>query len=62
MASASVLDWTSVSGKVYQVWSTTNLLVPLITLGSVITSFDSITSYTSNPAGPAQFYRVQLLP
>ena len=62
MANASVLDWTSVSGKVYQVWSTTNLLVPFITLGSVITAIDSTTSYTNNPTGPAQYYRVQLLP
>jgi hypothetical protein len=62
MANASVLDWTSFSGKVYQVWSTTNLLVPLITLGSVITAAGSTTSYTSNPTGSAQYYRVQLLP
>jgi Alpha amylase, catalytic domain len=62
MANASVLDWTSVSGKVYQVWFTTNLLIPFITLGSVITATDSITSYTSNPTGLARYYRVQLLP
>ena len=62
MDNASVVDWTSVSGKVYQVWFTTNLLVPFITLGSVITATDSTTSYTSNPTGLARYYRVQLLP
>jgi len=62
MTNASVLNWTSVSGKVYQVWSTTNLLVPFMTLGSVITAADSTISYTNNPTGSAQYYRVQLLP
>ena len=62
MANASVLDWTSVSGKVYQVWSTTNLLVPFIALGSVITAADSTTSYTNNATGSGRYYRVQLLP
>ena len=62
MTKPSVLDWTSVSSKVYQVWSTTNLLIPFVTLGGVITASDSITSYTSNPTGSAQYYRVQLLP
>jgi glycosidase len=62
MANTSVLGWTSISGKVYQVWSTTNLLVPFIALGSVITAAGSTTSYTSNPTGSAQYYRVQLLP
>jgi hypothetical protein len=62
MANSSVLNWTSLSGMVYQVWSTTNLAMPFTTLGNVITASESTTSCTNNPTNSAQYYRVQLLP
>jgi glycosidase len=62
MDNSSVLSWTSVSGMVYQVWSTTNLALPFTTLGNVITASDSTTSCTNNPTNSAQYYRAQLLP
>lgn len=62
MANSSVLSWSSVSGMVYQVWSTTNLATPFAALGNVITASDSMTSCTNSPTNSAQYYRVQLLP
>jgi hypothetical protein len=62
MTNPSVLDWTSVSGMVYQVWSTTDLSVPFAALGNVITASESTTSCTNNPTNSAEYYRVQLLP
>jgi len=62
MDNSSGLSWTSVSGMVYQVWSTTNLALPFTTLGNVITAMDLTTSCTNNPTNSAQYYRVQLLP
>jgi hypothetical protein len=62
MDNSSVLSWTSVSGMVYQVWSTTNLSTPFSALGSVITASESTTSSTNSPTNSAQYYRVQLLP
>ena len=62
MANSSVLSWTSVSGMVYQVWSTTNLTMPFAAFGNVITAFDLTTSCINKPTNPAQYYRVQLVP
>jgi hypothetical protein len=62
MVNSSVLSWNSVSGMVYQVWSTTNPAIPFNALGNVITASDATTSCTNNPTNSAQYYRVQLLP
>ncbi len=62
MANSSVLSWSSVSGMVYQVWSTTNLSMPFTALGGVITASDSTTRCTNNLTNSAQYRRVQLLP
>jgi hypothetical protein len=58
----SVLSWTSVSGLTYQVWSTTNLVTPFSSIGSVITASEPTTQSTNNFADPVRFYRVQLVP
>ena len=47
MEGDSVLNWTSVSGKTYQVWSTTNLGIPFTTIGGVITAFGPTTQSTN---------------
>ena len=57
-----VLNWSSVSGKVYQVWSTTNLALPFATFSGMITAGDVTASYTNSPTNAARFYRVQLFP
>ena len=62
MGSDSILNWTSVSGKVYQVWSTTNLSLAFSPFSGTVTASDFTTSYTNNPSGPTRFYRVGLSP
>jgi hypothetical protein len=53
---------SSVSGKVYQAWSTTNLSVPFTVFGgSVAASAPSLT-VTNNPTGAARHYKIQLFP
>jgi hypothetical protein len=62
MQSSSVLQWTSVSGKFYQVWYTTNLNTPFLPLGSLITAFGPLTQNTNYATDAARFYRVQVFP
>ena len=62
MQGNSVLSWTSVSGLTYQVWSTTNLGTPFVTIGGVITAFGTTTQSTNSFSDPVRFYRVQVFP
>jgi glycosidase len=62
MQGSSVLKWTSVSGKTYQVWSTTNLGIPFTTIGGVITASGPTTQSINNFADSVRFYRVQIFP
>jgi len=62
MQDSSVLSWTSVSGKNYQVWSTTDLGIPFTNIGGVITATGSTTQSTNTFPDPVRFYRVQVFP
>jgi glycosidase len=62
MEGDSVLSWTSISGKTYQVWSTTNLGIPFTTIGGIITAFGPTTQSTNTMSDSVRFYRVQLFP
>jgi glycosidase len=62
MDGSSVLQWSSVSGKTYQVWSTTNLSIPFTPLGGVITASGPTTQSTNNSSDSVRFYRVQIFP
>ncbi len=62
MQDSSVLGWTSVSGKNYQVWSTTDLGIPFTNIGGVITATGSTTQSTNTFPDPVRFYRVQVFP
>jgi hypothetical protein len=62
MEDGSVLSWTSVSGKNYQVWSTTDLGIPFTNLGGVITATGPTTRSTNTFPDPLRFYRVQVFP
>ena len=57
-----VLSWTSVSGKTYQVWSTTNLGIPFTPIGGVITASGPTTQSTNNSSDSTRFYRIQVFP
>ncbi len=62
MQDSNVLSWTSVSGKNYQVWSTTDLGIPFTNIGGVITATGPTTQSTNNFPEPLRFYRVQVFP
>jgi hypothetical protein len=62
MESRSVLDWTSISGKTYQVWSTTNLNIPFMPIGGTIIASGPMTQTTNNLPDAVRFYRVQVFP
>ncbi len=57
-----VLNWTSVSNKAYQVWSTTNLGIPFTTIGGVIMASGPTTQITNTLPDSVRFYRVQVFP
>jgi hypothetical protein len=58
----NVLNWTSVAGKAYQVWSTTNLGIPFTTIGGVITASGPTSQVTNTLPDSVRFYRVQVFP
>lgn len=62
MASANLLNWSSVSGQIYQVWSTTNLAVPFTAFGNALTASVATTSYAINPTNAARYFKIQLIP
>lgn len=62
MRDSSVIKWTSVPGKSYQLWSTTNLGRPFAPVGGVITAWGAVTQGTNASVDPVRFFRVQVFP
>jgi hypothetical protein len=62
MQGNSVLSWTSIPGKTYQLWTTTNLGIPFAPLGAIITASGSTTQSTNTSVDSVRFYRVQFFP
>ena len=62
MAAENLLNWGSVSGKTYQVWSTTNLTVPFSVFGGVVTATAPALTFTNNPTNAARYFKIQLIP
>lgn len=62
MQGNTVLDWTSVSGMSYQIWTTTNLEMPFAPVGGVVTASGATTQNTNSSPSPVRFYRVQIFP
>ena len=62
MPSSTLLNWSSVSGEVYQVWSTTNLVLPFTPFGNVITAATTSVSCPTSPTNAARYFKVQLIP
>jgi len=58
-----VISWSSVPGRNYQVYATTNVAVAFQPLSGVFTAFTSPMSYTnSSPVRAREFYRVHAVP
>ena len=62
MQTNTLLNWNSVSGKVYQVFGTTNLLMPFAPFSGTLTATASSLTFTNQPTNAAQFFKVQLFP
>ncbi|HWD93464.1 MAG TPA: hypothetical protein VG938_14070 [Verrucomicrobiae bacterium] len=62
MTESGILNWSSVSGKVYQVWSTTNLLAPFTPFSGNLTAGAPIMTFTNNSTNAAQYFRIELFP
>ena len=62
MAAKNLLNWSSVSGKTYQVWSTTNLALPFTSFSGSVTATAPALTFTNNPINAARYFRVQLVP
>ena len=58
----NLLDWNSISGLNYQVWTTTNLSRPFTAIGQVITGSGPTLQFTNVSTDSTRFYRVQLFP
>jgi hypothetical protein len=57
-----LLNWSSVSGKTYQVWSTTNLAVPFMAFDGVVTATAPTLTFTNNSTNAARYFRIQFFP
>ena len=62
MTAQNLLNWSSVSGQTYQVWSTTNLTLPFTPFSGVVTATAPVLTFTNNPTNAARYFRIQLLP
>lgn len=62
MTAAGALNWSSVSGQVYQVWGTTNLSLPFTPFGNTVTAATTGLTFTLNPTNKAQYFKIQWLP
>ena len=62
MASQTLLSWSSVSGQVYQVWSTTNLTVPFTAYSGMLTAAAPTFTFTNNPTNSGRYFKIQLHP
>ena len=62
MTAKNLLNWSSVSGQIYQVWSTTNLTVPFTAFSGMLTAAAPTLTFTNNPATASQYFRIALHP
>jgi hypothetical protein len=63
LTGGNLLTWSSVSGKTYQVWATTNLATNFVPISTVVTGSGPTASYLDSSATNLdRFYRVNVLP
>jgi hypothetical protein len=62
MSANNLLSWSSVSGQIYQVWSTTNLSVPFTVFSGTLTAAAPTFAFTNNPTNAARYFKIQLNP
>jgi len=62
IATPNLLNWSSVSGLTYRVWSTTNLAVPFTAYSGMVTATVPMLTFTNNPTNNARYFKIQLVP
>ncbi|HEV2694778.1 MAG TPA: alpha-amylase family glycosyl hydrolase [Verrucomicrobiae bacterium] len=62
MTTPNLLNWSSISGLTYRVWSTTNLALPFTAYSGMVTATIPTLTFTNNPTNSAQYFKVQLIP
>jgi glycosidase len=62
MAAKDLLNWSSVSGQIYQVWSTTNLTLPFTPFSGTVTASAPSTAYATSPTNAVRYFKIQLIP
>jgi len=62
MTTPNLLNWSSISGETYQVWSTTNLSMPFSAFAGTVTATAPFLSFTNNPTNAARYFKVRLIP
>jgi glycosidase len=62
ISGSALLSWNSVSGKTYQVWSTTNLLEPFAPLSGIITATEPVLAFTNQSTNVAQYFQIRFFP
>jgi len=62
LAANDRLNWSSVSGETYQVWSTTNLSVPFTVFSGRLTAGVPLLTFTNSPTNAVRYFQIQLIP
>ena len=62
MAAKNLLNWSSVYGKTYQVWSTTNLVLPFTPFSGSVTATAPALTFTNSSTNATRYFKVQLIP
>jgi glycosidase len=62
MTTPTLLSWSSVSGQVYQVWSTTNLSVPFAAFSGMLTASAPNLAIACNPTNSTRYFKVKFFP
>jgi hypothetical protein len=62
LRSPTLLSWSSASGQVYQVWSTTNLAVPFAAFSGMLTAAAPSVAFVCNPTNAVRYYRIKMFP
>jgi hypothetical protein len=57
-----LLSWSSVSGETYQVWSTTNLMLPFTPFSGMVTASMATVTLSNSASNAATFFRIRLFP
>jgi len=62
LTTPNLLNWNSLFGKAYQVWSTTNPSVPFTAFSSLVAANGPSLTNTNDATDLARYFNIQLFP